>query len=517
MIFSGRSLPPQARAWRCRRGVLAQPARQTLGAPRAPDGKPLRAGLIGCGGRGRGAMINFLDAGPNLQLVALADVFPDRIAAAREELKKDKGIDIADNRCYTGFDAFEKLIDSDVDVVLNCTPPHFRPAHFAACVEAGKHCFLEKPVGVDPVGVRSVLATAEKATSKGLAVMTGTQLRRELPRLEVRNRVLDGMIGDIRSVRAFRNQGALWYRPREANWSDMEYMIRDWVNWNWLSGDHIVEQHIHHLDAMLWVMGKAPVKAVGMGARMRRPQGDQYDFFSIDYTFDDGVHMHSTIRQIGGCANLRDETLVGTKGSASLDQGAIFDPSGQGAVEVQGRGQRRADPGARRFRVVDPLGLAGEHGEGHGDRDAVAIMGRESAYTGQGGYLGRDDGVGSAIWVRRPMRWVRSTCPRRNRSPGRTASRTRSNCHLPPSVVVLRRARRLGTGTDPHGAWGQAPAPVTVGACPHDHGRRGIAAKVFSTFSMTAIVDATPASMYSSPVCGLADRASPHVPDFVAQ
>ena len=314
MIFSGRSLPPQAPASPCPRGAFAQtPARQTLGAPRAPDGKPLRAGLIGCGGRGRGAMINFLDAGPNLQLVALADVFPDRIAAAREELKKDKGIEIADNRCYTGFDAFEKLIDSDVDIVLNCTPPHFRPAHFAACVEAGKHCFLEKPVGVDPVGVRSVLATSEKATSKGLAVMTGTQLRRELPRLEVRNRVLDGMIGDIRSVRAFRNQGALWYRPREANWSDMEYMIRDWVNWNWLSGDHIVEQHIHHLDAMLWVMGKPPVKAVGMGARMRRPQGDQYDFFSIDYTFDDGVHMHSTIRQIGGartCATKRWIDLV---------------------------------------------------------------------------------------------------------------------------------------------------------------------------------------------------------------
>ncbi len=328
-------------------------------------------------------MINFLDAGPNLQLVALADLFPDRIAAAREELKKDKGVEIADNRCYTGFDAFEKLINSDVDVVLNCTPPHFRPAHFAACVEAGKHCFLEKPVGVDPVGVRSVLATAEKATSKGLAVMTGTQLRRELPRIEVRNRVLDGMIGDIRSVRAFRNQGALWYRPREANWSDMEYMIRDWVNWNWLSGDHIVEQHIHHLDAMLWVMGKPPVKAVGMGARMRRPQGDQYDFFSVDYTFDDGVHMHSTIRQISGCANLRDETLVGTKGSASIDQGAIFDPAGKVLWKFQGEVndaliQEHADfvssiRGGKPVNTVKDTAIA----------TMTAIMGRESAYTGK--------------------------------------------------------------------------------------------------------------------------------------
>ena len=267
--------------------------------------------------------------------------------------------------------------------MLNCTPPHFRPAHFAACVEAGKHCFLEKPVGVDPVGVRSVLATAEKATSKGLAVMTGTQLRRELPRIEVRNRVLDGMIGDIRSVRAFRNQGALWYRPREANWSDMEYMIRDWVNWNWLSGDHIVEQHIHHLDAMLWVMGKAPVKAVGMGARMRRPQGDQYDFFSVDYTFDDGVHMHSTIRQIGGCANLRDETLVGTKGSASLDQGAIFDPAGKVLWKFKGEVndaliQEHADF-VSSIRSGSPVNTAKETASA----TLTAIMGRESAYTGK--------------------------------------------------------------------------------------------------------------------------------------
>jgi len=172
----------------------AQVTRDVLGAPKAPDGQVLKAGLIGCGGRGRGAMINFLDAGPNLQLTALADLFPDRLEAARQQLKADKGIDVPANRCFTGFDAHQKLIDSGVDIVLNCTPPHFRPMHFAACVEAGKHCFLEKPLGVDAAGVRSVLATSEKASSKGLAVMTGTQLRREQPRMEVRNRVIDGAI-----------------------------------------------------------------------------------------------------------------------------------------------------------------------------------------------------------------------------------------------------------------------------------------------------------------------------------
>ena len=307
----------------------AQVTRDVLGAAKAPDGQVLKAGLIGCGGRGRGAMINFLDAGPNLQLTALADLFPHRLEAARQQLKADKGIDVPANRCFTGFDAHQKLIDSGVDIVLNCTPPHFRPMHFAACVEAGKHCFLEKPVGVDAAGVRSVLATSEKASSKGLAVMTGTQLRREQPRMEVRNRVIDGAIGDILSARAFRNQGALWYRQRQAGWSDMEYMVRDWVNWTWLSGDHIVEQHIHHLDAMLWVLGAPPIKAVGMGAHLRRPTGDQYDFFSVDYEFENGVHLHSTIRQLSGCANLRDETFVGTKGTASLDKALILDRSGK--------------------------------------------------------------------------------------------------------------------------------------------------------------------------------------------
>ena len=361
----------------------AQVTRDVLGAPKAPDGQVLKAGLIGCGGRGRGAMINFLDAGPNLQLTALADLFPDRLEAARQQLKADKGIDVPANRCFTGFDAHQKLIDSGVDIVLNCTPPHFRPMHFAACVEAGKHCFLEKPLGVDAAGVRSVLATSEKASSKGLAVMTGTQLRREQPRMEVRNRVIDGAIGDILSARAFRNQGALWYRQRQAGWSDMEYMIRDWVNWTWLSGDHIVEQHIHHLDAMLWVLGAPPIKAVGMGAHLRRPTGDQYDFFSVDYEFENGVHLHSTIRQLSGCANLRDETFVGTKGTASLDKALILDRSGKVIYKHEGEPndalvQEHADfvtsiRSGKPVNAVKPTAMA----------TLMAIMGRESAFTGK--------------------------------------------------------------------------------------------------------------------------------------
>jgi myo-inositol 2-dehydrogenase/D-chiro-inositol 1-dehydrogenase len=361
----------------------AQPRREALGAPRAPEGRRLKAGLIGCGGRGRGAMVNFLDAGPGLEITALADVFPDRVEAARAQLHKGRGIEVPASRCFTGFDAYRALIASDVDVVLHCTPPHFRPAHFAAATAAGKHSFLEKPVAVDAAGVRAVLATAEQASKAQLSVMTGTQLRREASRIEVRNRVLDGAIGDILAIRAFRNQGALWYRTRQAGWSDMEWMLRDWVNWNWLSGDHIVEQHIHHLDTMVWVMGRPPVKAVGMGGRARRATGDQYDFFSVDYAFDNGVHMHSTIRQVSGCANLRDETLVGTRGTASFDQAAIFDRDGKVIWKFSGEGndalvQEHAD-WVSAIRSGAPINTAPDTAVS----TLVAIMGRDSAYTGK--------------------------------------------------------------------------------------------------------------------------------------
>jgi predicted dehydrogenase len=350
---------------------------------RAPDGPLLKAGLIGCGGRGRGAAANFLDAGANLQIVALADVFPDRVAEARQLLNERRGQQIADARCYTGFDAYQKLINSDVDVVLHATPPHFRPAHMAAVIDAKKHLFMEKPVAVDVPGAQAVMATADKAASLGLSIMTGTQLRRDLARMEVYRRVRDGAIGDIVAMRTLRNQGALWYRVPQPGWSDMEYQIRDWVNWAWLSGDIIVEQHIHHLDAILWVLGKTPVKATGMGAHLRRPTGDQYDFFSIDYEYDGGLHMHSTIRQLNGCANVREEVFVGTKGSANLD-GIIFDPAGRQIWKYDGPTnnplvQEHVD-WITAIRSSKPVNTARETALS----TLMAVMGRDSAYTGKG-------------------------------------------------------------------------------------------------------------------------------------
>lgn len=363
--------------------VRAQTPAPAAPKAQAPDGRLLKAGLIGCGGRGRGAANNFLDAGPNLQIVALADVFPDRVAKARELLNGQRGQQITEANCFTGFDAYQKLLESGgVDVVLNATPPHFRPQHAAAIVAARKHLFLEKPLGVDVPGVKSIMETAERASSAGLSLMTGTQLRRENARMEVYKRVRDGAIGDIRSVRAIRNQGALWYRTPQPGWSDMEYMIRDWVNWGWLSGDIIVEQHIHHLDAMLWVLGKTPVKATGMGAHARRRTGDQYDFFSIDYEYPDGVHLHTTIRQLNGCANERQEIFVGTKGSANLD-GMIYDAAGKQIWKYDGPVndalvQEHVD-WVTSIRTGKPINTAKETALA----TLMAIMGRDSAYTGK--------------------------------------------------------------------------------------------------------------------------------------
>jgi myo-inositol 2-dehydrogenase / D-chiro-inositol 1-dehydrogenase len=363
------------------REAFARQAPQRV-TPKAPDGRPLKAGLIGCGGRGCGAAANFVDAGPNLQITALADVFADRVADGRKLLKEHRGQEIPESRCFTGFDAFQKLLATDVDVVLHATPPHFRPVHMPAMVDSKKHLFLEKPIAVDVPGSKVVMAEAERAASLGLSIMTGTQLRRELPRIEVWRRVRGGDIGDIRAVRAIRNQGALWYRNPEPGWSEMEYMIRDWVNWAWLSGDNIVEQHIHHLDAMYWIIGKTPTAAVGMGAHVRRKTGDQFDFFNVDYQFDDGVHMQSTIRQLNGCANVREEVLVGTKGTANLD-GVIYDLSGKPVWKYEGPQndsvvQEHVD-WVTAIRAEKPVNTAKETVLS----TLIAIMGRDSAYSGK--------------------------------------------------------------------------------------------------------------------------------------
>jgi predicted dehydrogenase len=356
----------------------------------APDGPVLKAGVIGCGGRGTGAAINFLSAGPNLQVVALGDTFQDRVDSCRAQILKEKGQEVAIEKCFVGFDAFQKVIDSGVDIVILATPPFFRPEHMAAAVLANKHVFAEKPVAVDPVGVRSVMATGQKAKGLELSIVTGTQRRHQREYNQNWQQVSQGTIGDIVGGNVWWNGGKLWHRDPNASWSEMEYMIRNWVNWTWLSGDHIVEQHVHNLDVFNWFTGSRPVKAVGFGSRQRRVTGDQYDNFSVDFTYENGIHMHSMCRQINGCVNNVSERIQGSKGSTNC-RDSILDLAGteiwkyQYPLDKDGK-ENGFDPYLQEhidlvtaIRTGKPINEA----ENTAISCMGAIMGRISAYTGK--------------------------------------------------------------------------------------------------------------------------------------
>lgn len=358
----------------------------------APDGKVLRAGLIGCGSRGTGAAINYIDAGPNLKIVALGDVFQDRLDSCRAALKKERNIEIDDTKCFTGFDNYQKVIDSGVDIVLLCTPPHFRPVHVEAAVNAGKHIFMEKPVAVDPAGARSVLISSKKAAQMGLSMVSGTIRRVQKDYMETWRRVANGEIGEIVGANIVRNGGSSWSKKRLPEWTDMEYMLRNWPNFCWLSGDHIVEQFIHEVDVMNWFVGKIPVKAMGWGGRQRRISGDQYDFFSIQYLYDNGMQTHCAARQINGCSNLKREIITGTKGFADCS-GTIFDLKGNPVWKYNYPKEGDTD---LTWKVKDPYvqehinlvaairsGIPVNDAEAQVNSTLITIMGRIAAYTGK--------------------------------------------------------------------------------------------------------------------------------------
>lgn len=359
---------------------------------KAPDGKVLKAGLIGCGGRGTGAAINFLDAGSNLEITALGDVFKDKMDLCREQLKKQKNVEVPEEKCFIGFDAYEKVIDSGVDIVLLCTPPHFRPAHVEAAINAGKHVFMEKPIAVDPVGARKVLVAAKRAEQKGLSIVSGTIRRVQKDFMETQRRVASGQIGDIVSAHITRNGGSLWVIQRQPGWTDMEYMLRNWANFCWLSGDHIVEQFIHEIDVMNWYLGKNPVKAMAWGGRQRRVTGDQYDFFSVEYIYDNGMHTHCAARQITGCSNLTEQFIVGTEGFANA-KGSLYNLKGEEIWKYPYPEEGSTD---ETWKVKDPyvqehinLVTSIRNGKPYSDAEAqvnstlITIMARISAYTGK--------------------------------------------------------------------------------------------------------------------------------------
>jgi predicted dehydrogenase len=359
---------------------------------KAPAGRELTAGVIGTGGRGTGAALDFLNAGDGLKITYLADTFTDRLENAKKRLAEVGNV-VPDENCYVGLDAWEKVIESDVDIIITATPPYFRPMIFKAAIDAKKHVFMEKPVAVDPVGARSIMATSKKAESLGLNVVTGTQRRHQHHYVDTYKRLMDGAIGDIVSANVYWNMGQLWYREKDRNWSDLEWMIRNWVNWTWLSGDHITEQHVHNLDVAHWFMGKYPVSAVGFGSRHRRITADQYDNFSVDFTFDDGRHMHSMCRQINGCANNVTEYFTGTKGFAHtssnfakfMDKNNLLSWQYEKPV-VDGEPKEPISPYVQEH--VDLVTAIREgfqivEAEQTAKSTLVAIMGRISAYTGK--------------------------------------------------------------------------------------------------------------------------------------
>ncbi len=355
----------------------------------APDGKPLKAALIGCGDRGTGAATQFLKAGPNVSIIALADLFPDRMAGCRNVLK-DCGNEVPDANCFLGFDAYQKVMAMDeVDVVLLCTPTHFRPEHFKAAVEAGKHVFMEKPCAVDPVGIRTVIAASKVATAKGLTVIAGTQRRHRKDYWEAYVQVKNGLIGDIVSSSAHWDQGAWWNKAKRPEWSDMEYCIRNWFNIKWLSGDHILDQAVHNIDVVTWFMGERPMRAVGFGGRAQRLTGDIYDFFSVDYYYEHSKRMLATARQIDGCEGNISEQVYGTKGVAFLNNGddiKIADYVGNVLWKYDYQNHPVKNPYEQEHvHLVESIRLEKKinQAEDLAYSTQVAILGRESAYTGK--------------------------------------------------------------------------------------------------------------------------------------
>jgi predicted dehydrogenase len=354
---------------------------------KAIDGKEIKVGLVGCGGQGTGDLIRTTQAANGVKIVALGDVFQDKVNSTRERVKKDTGQDVPEANCFVGFDAYLKVIEL-VDLVLLVTPPVFRPLHFEAAVRAKKHIFMEKPICVDVAGAQKLLAMSKIADTNKLVVVTGTQRRHQRRYVESFKQIADGAIGEITGGAVYWNQNQLWYKNREKGWSDVEWMIRDWVNWTWLSGDHIVEQHVHNLDVFNWFSGLKPVAGLGFGARHRRITGDQYDMFSIDYEYENGIHMHSMCRQIDGCSGPVTEFVQGTHGSWRGDK--IVDIAGNEIWKWDGEKEKQdfKQTDAYVLEFVDLITAIRENKPFNETEDTtnsslLAVMGRESAYTGQ--------------------------------------------------------------------------------------------------------------------------------------
>ncbi len=363
----------------------------SLAVPRgahAAGSDVLRVGLIGCGGRGTGAAVNAMNADPNAKIVALADAFEDRVQNCRTNLIKQKPAQVAigDDHLFVGFDAYRQLIDSGVDVVLLCATPHFRPRHLKACVDAGKHVFCEKPVAVDAPGYRSVVASCEAAKEKGLNIVSGLCWRYHPAVTETMKRVLDGAIGDIVAVQETYLTGALWFRDRQEDQSEMAYQMRNWYNFHWLSGDHNVEQHVHSLDKGSWAMGdEPPVRAWGLGGRQARDRtphfGNIFDHHAVVYEYESGARIFAYCRQQKGAWRDVSDHIFGTKGSCIVLP--RYRIEGASAWKYDGPNANMYDEEHKALFSAIRGNKTINNGHYMATSTMLAILGRMVTYTGQ--------------------------------------------------------------------------------------------------------------------------------------
>lgn len=359
----------------------------SAGFVHAKGSDKIRVGLIGCGGRGTKAAWQCVNAGSNIELFAMGELFKDRLDSSVKRIGKwaKKGtrdkINVGPRR-FIGFDAYQKVLDSGVDLVILATPPHFRPLQLKAAIEAGKHVFMEKPVAVDPVGVRSVMESSKLAEKKGLAIVAGTQRRHTFGYIETMKRIHDGQIGELVGGQCYWNSGGLWHRGHNSSWSDMEYQLRNWLYFTWLSGDHICEQHVHNIDVLNWAFGGPPVKASGMGGRQSRTDskyGNIFDHFAVEYEYANGARIMSMCRQCIGASRRVGERVVGSKGVA-IPKGSISGNSDWNfhGRNVNGQEQEHID-------LINSIRAGKPLNEGHriAESTLTAILGRVSAYTGR--------------------------------------------------------------------------------------------------------------------------------------
>ncbi|MFK7817955.1 MAG: Gfo/Idh/MocA family protein [Planctomycetaceae bacterium] len=352
----------------------------------------IKIGLVGCGGRGRGAASQALTTKGPTSLVAMADAFDDQLQPARKMLinqHSDK-VDVPEERQFVGFEAYKQLLEQDIDLIILATPPGFRPLHFEAAVNKGKHVFMEKPVAVDAAGVQRVLDATRKAKENDLLVQVGLQRRHETRYRETIKRLQDGAIGDINFMRAYWNGAGVWTRPRKSGQTEMQYQMRNWYYFNWLCGDHITEQHIHNLDVINWLKNGFPVEAEGMGGREVRTSkehGEIFDHHMVEFTYADGSKMLSQCRHIPGCKNSVSEWAHGSKGTANISRQLIEMASGE-KWKFNKKEMAPGEPGGHQNEHHDLFrdlraGVLPNEGEYGAMSTMTSILGRMATYSGK--------------------------------------------------------------------------------------------------------------------------------------